>query len=338
MADAEAQRLRDFVDNIAVYTGILSTDGSSPKVVRKTNPTINKTTTFVASFYEPHDLLLPLNVIWIVYDSTSSRYKKVYRRDSKLEDTANGLNNTWIELTSYTELWDDQVWAVEDNTLPDTVPSDTATLGTVTLTTAPDDPEDPVVITEGDESLTNARPPLTHDEMHVEVPATRLATTGDAVVIDNGTPQQNYGMVANFLGNSDWTQLTNNHIYPSVGVYDSVNLQDPSALNLAPLSADFVFENQADEGTYLYGLPFNYAVSEGSSFDVIMPVWVEDGPVVFKGWFIPTEVLVISGIATVSDNTVTFTTAGQVKLQVSIVDVSSARTITVERTYLVEGS
>jgi len=54
----------------------------------------------VCSFDEPTGVL-PLNVLWIDSDSTSSDYKQVYKRNSKTAQ--GGYNNTWQEINTVSE-------------------------------------------------------------------------------------------------------------------------------------------------------------------------------------------------------------------------------------------
>jgi hypothetical protein len=336
MADEITQKLRDLVEYVGSYTDIANANG--PRVVRKTNPTLNQTTTIVASSTEPTSLILPLNVLWINFDNTGSYYKKVFRRDSKSPDPEGIFTQSWIEVTQYEDLWDAQYWDPLDDILPTTGEAGTGNLGIVRLTVAPTNPEDPIVITEGDDTLTNSRDPLPHDEMHSEIPATRLATTGDAVVISSGSPATNAGMIADFQGNSSWGTVTSNHIYPNVTELATAQILDPSALNIPPLSGDIILRGQANSGSTLYGANFSYTLPVGTSLPLVMPVWAENAmsETVFSGWFVPTQITVISGAANVVGNTVTFNTPGPVVLQASIVDTDSTRTVTVQREYLVE--
>jgi hypothetical protein len=332
MVTEQAQLLRDFIDGVARYTGIERSDGS-PQIVRRTNPSINMTNVFVASFTEPHELLLPENAIWIQYNSSLQDYKWVYRRVSRDPDAAAGTTHTWERVTTYDALFIPQFYNEQSGDLPDYDNAGIAGLGLVQLSVQPADPADPTVITEGDPTLTNARDPLPHIEMHDEIPADRLATTGDAVYIANGSPIENGGMVADHLGDSAWGAIPRTFIYPSPGTYDAGSTRRPNELLLVPVSGDLVLAGGSWPST-LYGVPFSYDVDQGTSYDVVMPVWGEDGnnDLFFAGWFVGMDVTV-NGPASYDSGTnrITFTGPGEVELQATIVDVNSTRTISVNR-------
>lgn len=239
MADVQSQKLRDYVLGIMSYTNI--SEHNTPIVVRKTNPTILKTTTIVASKTEPHEMQLPLNVLWIQFDSSRADYLTMYRRESKATPSSGTFNHTWNKVTTFDELWDEQFWDPQDDILPNTEEANSGMLGTVRLTVTSTNPGDPVVITEGDPTLSDSRNPLPHDEMHDEVPATRLATTGRAVVISNGAPVEGGTALADFLGDSAWNGLTTNQIYPAVTELDKDNPSRADSLaGYSIVSADIV--------------------------------------------------------------------------------------------------
>lgn len=241
MATEQAQLLSDFIDNVADYTQIQQTDGS-PRIVRRTNPTlsVDSTYTFVASALEPHELVLPLNVIWIQFDSSRPDYRWVYRRESKNPDTESGFNNTWVRITTFDALWDSQFFDPNDGGLGSNPAADENLIGVVRLSVASATPGDPVVVTEGDPTLSDPRVPLAHLEMHPEVPATRLATTGRAVIIENGQPQTNGGMLADFQGDSAWGAIPRTAIYPAVDQLNPLAVKLFTDIENTPISADVV--------------------------------------------------------------------------------------------------
>lgn len=214
MATEQAQKLSDFIDQIAEYTQIENVGNTH--VVRHTNPVLvhDSTFTFVASASEPVDLVLPLNVVWINFDPASAHYRKAFARVSKQtsEDTA----HTWQRITEYDALWASQYYDSDDDGLSSNPDASSGLIGVVRLTVASATPGDPIVVVEGDPTLTDDRPPLPHDAMHPEVAATRLATTGRAVIIENGQPVENGGMVSDFQGDSSWGTLPRTLIYPAV--------------------------------------------------------------------------------------------------------------------------
>ncbi len=97
--------------NLAQVQGVTSTNPILYKVVTGSDKMI------VVSFTEPAGLTLPLNVLWLVADSSSSNYSKILRRTSK---TYSGTYaNTWTETTDYSDvITTTQYYASEDTPEP----------------------------------------------------------------------------------------------------------------------------------------------------------------------------------------------------------------------------
>lgn len=371
MATEQAQMLSDFIDQIAVYTQIQQTDGS-PRIVRRTNPTLveDSTFTFVASAVEPHALVLPLNVVWIVFDSSRPDYRHVYRRDSKNPDTDNGFEHTWVRITQYDDLWEGQYYDPEDSGLSSNPEAQDNLIGVVRLSVASATPGDPVVITEGDPTLSNPRVPLPHDEMHPEVPATRLATTGRAVLINNGQPVEGGGMLSDFQGDSAWGGIPRTAIYPAVEPLSPAQAKLFPDMENTPVSADIVLvqeqrmndnasHSSRDFDAELYGVSYENPIPLNTQKRIYMPVWSEDdaNQFLFDGWYHPQSVTVLEGSATITpgpnatrtvngtDYTtpsffdVYFDTPGRVQLQVELASIGAdSVTLRSTRDFFVEGS
>lgn len=75
--------------------------------VSLSNPIVYKVTVgsdrhIIVSYNEPYNLVLPLNVAWLLADPTSGNYGKIFRRQSK--EAGSGFIQTWTEITSYDDL------------------------------------------------------------------------------------------------------------------------------------------------------------------------------------------------------------------------------------------
>lgn len=87
--------------------------------VTNANPQIFKVSISVdcvicCAFAEPVDLLLPMNGLWLCADPVSSRFLKIYQRQSKIADAVNNTQHTWSEVTVFETLFTAQYWAAED--------------------------------------------------------------------------------------------------------------------------------------------------------------------------------------------------------------------------------
>jgi hypothetical protein len=239
MLTQQAQLLSDFIDAVSSYSGIES-NPESAKIIRQTNPSINKTVAIVAGQGEPDSLVLPINVIWIQFDSSASDYRHVYQRDSKQPDVVLGYNHTWLRIREYKDLWETQSYLPEDGGIGGGTPSEATVMGLVRLSVASLTPGDPVVVTEGDPSLNDARTPLAHAEMHEEIPATRLATTGRAVQINYGGPQEHGVSKSDFQGDSEWGSLSLTDIYPDPTPFNPADAKVFTDMENNPISADLI--------------------------------------------------------------------------------------------------
>lgn len=108
-------RLISLVNNclgIAVEQGV---SGTNPVLVKLSNTLLVGETIIVCAFSEPQ-LVLPLNVTWIVADPGHADYAKAFIRSSKTPD--GGLQNTWLELELYADVFVGQYYAPEDHPIP----------------------------------------------------------------------------------------------------------------------------------------------------------------------------------------------------------------------------
>lgn len=132
----------------------------------------------VVSYLEPNHVTLPLNVTWIVVDPESAHYMKALRRASALP--FDGYRNTWAELRTYQDFLDEpQFWDLSatfqfgEIEVPGVREATVERRGLFKLVSEAADPQDPVVVGDNDERMSNARQPLPHT--HPLQPSTMLA-------------------------------------------------------------------------------------------------------------------------------------------------------------------
>lgn len=212
-------KLQNYINAIEITSDVENLSKDTPQVMRRENTAIQKTSTFVVAINEPHDMILPLNVIWVCFDGTSGLYKKALKRVSKDPDENGQLVQTWEVLYFYDDLWHDQYYDAEDKDKLSNVviPSGatTDTLGLVRLShPAPEGDEGmPVVVSEGDPRLSDAREPLPH--VHPEIPATMLQHANGVVTVMNGEPAVGKVLKATSETSATWDFLTEDDIQPA---------------------------------------------------------------------------------------------------------------------------
>lgn len=202
-------RLQKFIDAIQITSDIDNLDNDAPQIMRRTSSSIQKTSTFVVATKEPHDMILPINVIWFCFDKTSQYYKQALKRISKDPDPSGSFEHTWEVLYFYEDIWADQSYAQEDlDKLTGDIPgaATTSTLGLVMLTTDPEDPAAPRVILEGDSRLSDPRDPKPHS--HPEKPATMLQHDDGVLTIDNGVPAAGSMLISTSATTAAWRKPT----------------------------------------------------------------------------------------------------------------------------------
>jgi len=107
------EKLVTFVDRCLSIAAERELAYDKPIIIVVKAPTTGETTRIVIAHSEPHGLVLPLNVTWVVSDSDDLAYKKVFKRSSKSTEVP--FENTWSELTTYEEVFTPfQYYADED--------------------------------------------------------------------------------------------------------------------------------------------------------------------------------------------------------------------------------
>lgn len=203
-------RQTKFVQALTEFSQVEVLTPAKPVIVKRTNSVLGKTNFFVCSKTEPFNLKLPMNVMWVDYNRTSLRFKRVLKRVSKDPDPLYGTQHTYVAVMSFDDMWFDHFYDQGDEP---TGIYDLATvdqIGIFTLSRTPDlNEENPVVVSSSDPRNTNKRVPLPHDGMHEEIPARMLRTSNSnkIVNIDNGDAEANFSLIANQLGNSAYRKL-----------------------------------------------------------------------------------------------------------------------------------
>lgn len=212
MADLKLQQL---IASLEVASDIRNMDDANPIVHRLSNATIRKVTAIVCAVKEPSNLVLPLNVTWFVFDPLSPYYRQALRRVSKAANAGAGTAHTWQLIDTIDSVFEDQYYDVTDTAIinaDDPVPvASTSVQGVAKLSVASADPDNPVVVGEGDPRLTDARTPKAHT--HAEKPATQIKTKTGAVTIDQTkVPVVGATLVATSATTAEWRQLTSSDI------------------------------------------------------------------------------------------------------------------------------
>lgn len=204
--------LATLISNLKSVSDISNMDDSNPITHRISNPTVRKVTTIVCSTTEPVNLVLPLNVVWFVFDKASTYYGQALQRVSKTASTS--YTYTWQAITTMDELYEDQYYDSEDTTAlgAAVIPAaTTSVLGIARLSVAATTASSPVVVGEGDARLSDARVPLPHT--HEEVPATQIKTkTGVVTISNSAAPDIGATLVATSSTTAVWRKLTFNDI------------------------------------------------------------------------------------------------------------------------------
>ena len=184
-------------------------------MMRISHPTNASVHVIVCALQEPKTLVLPLNVTWFVYDPQSKFYRKALRRVSKDDGPAVEFDQTWELVETYDAVFVDQYYdsadtdRLSDNSGPPAAQPNV--LGIARLSHPAEVPSNPVVVTEGDPRLTDARDPLAHT--HPEKPAEKLRTSEGVVTIEgSAAPEAGAVLVATSPTTAEWRKLLTSDI------------------------------------------------------------------------------------------------------------------------------
>lgn len=209
------RRLQRLIEDFERVSNVRNLDANNPIVMRISHPTNASVHVIVCSLREPETLVLPLNVTWFVYDPMSRLYRQALRRESKQPDPTGSFKHTWKSVQTYDEVFVDQYYdsidteRLSDNSGPP--PAQTDQLGIARLSYPAEVPSNPVVVTEGDPRLSDARPPLAHT--HPERPARQLRTSEGVVTIEGSrAPESGAVLVATSPTTAEWRKLRTSDI------------------------------------------------------------------------------------------------------------------------------
>lgn len=171
------QQLTEFVDTaiaIADYRNVAIKNPVPVTIPKKNGENI----VVVVSYKEPNNATLPMNVAWIVLDSSNPDYRKVLRRTSTIESAR--YRHTWQQVTSYDALVSEpQVWDVSGNLsfgevdVPEAGAATKEVRGLFRLGRNYNiDASSPIVVSDTDPRLKNPRNPLPHT--HPKLPVTMI--------------------------------------------------------------------------------------------------------------------------------------------------------------------
>ena len=181
-------KLKKLIDNVVGIANLQSLDSTNSIVVRLSNSYTAKINVFVCSFYEPLDLILPINVTWINSNPSSQFYMQALVRVNKTNVAGDNFTHQWRVATQYSAVMAEQTYTNEDSVLlanSASIGFATATKqGLVKLSCKPGtthvvdgvDVDLPIAVGINDYRLTNKREPTEH--VHAPVPATLFATSG----------------------------------------------------------------------------------------------------------------------------------------------------------------
>ena len=210
--------LQRYIAGLEVVSDAGNLSEETPQVMRRTNPSVGKTSTFVCALLEPWNMILPLNVIWIDFNPNSDTYRHALRRVSKDADPQNvDRNHTWEVLYYLEHIWVEQYYDADDlaaiGSGETAGAASTTEMGIVLISHDPAEGQTPIAIVEGDPRLTDAREALPHS--HAEIPATELQHADGVVAISNGTPEVGSVLKASSPTSAGWSKLMEADITPA---------------------------------------------------------------------------------------------------------------------------
>jgi len=203
------KRLEDLIGDLEQISNVRNLDANNPIVLRISNPTNSTVHAIVCAINEPTTLVLPINVTWVVLDPLSTFYRMALQRVSK--DTTAPWHQTWQVLDTFDSVWVPQTYDSADqaqlgvsNAGPS--PAQVTVAGIARLSTPAAVASNPVVVSDTDPRLTDARTPLPHT--HPEVPATQLRTSSGIVTISGSdAPINGATLVATSATTAVWRKL-----------------------------------------------------------------------------------------------------------------------------------
>lgn len=206
-------RLEQLIGDLERVSNMRNLDANNPIVLRISHPTNATVHVIVCATTEPHTLVLPLNVTWFVYDPISPFYRKALRRVSK--DDSESYEHTWELVDTYDAVFVSQYYdeadtaQLSDNSGPP--PAQVGVLGIARLSHPAQVPSNPIVVSDTDPRLSDARPPLSHT--HPIQPTEQLRTsTGVITISGSAAPVNGATLVASSATTASWRRLNSSDI------------------------------------------------------------------------------------------------------------------------------
>lgn len=107
-------RLERFISSAATLSDTRNLDPFNPTVIQMEHPTTATQYIIIVSILEPSYMGIPINCIWVALDSTKPFYRKALKLKAVSAeeyegeaDLIDGLNQAWIEITTYDEIFSD---------------------------------------------------------------------------------------------------------------------------------------------------------------------------------------------------------------------------------------
>ena len=207
-------KLQTLITNLTAISNVQEMDVNNAIAVRLSNTIAAKIYVIVVAVNEPVNMVLPLNVAWLVMDPTSSYYNNILVRTSKTPSTQ--YANTWVQALYYSDVMIDQYYDGTDTSLLTQSSnignaSDTQ-IGITYLTVAPASPNTPKAVGDNDPRNSDPRTPLPHT--HPLLPAAQLQTATNVVTIDqSAAPLPGQVLLATSATTAAWTTLTSANIH-----------------------------------------------------------------------------------------------------------------------------
>lgn len=205
-------KLERFIFCAETISDIHEQTEDTPVVIRHTLDSEGVTITLVCSKVEPLHMVLPLNVVWINFDSSSKYYRKALKRvskDSDYDKALSGYVQSWQEIYFFEDIVESQYFDEQDMALfdvPDVPLATTTTQGLVRLSSEPLTPSSPVAVASGDPRMINNRQPTEH--AHEEKPFTKMFSgTNTVEILDQAVPMPGFTIQFDSFNRAVWAQI-----------------------------------------------------------------------------------------------------------------------------------
>jgi len=236
------------------------------------------------AYMEPNHVTLPLNVTWIVADPASPRYAQALRRVSALPSM--GYRNTWAQLMFEEDIAaEPQFWDLTSTFQLGEIELSAPALATVDvrglfeLNLLPTTPLDPVVVSNEDPRMSDARQPTPHS--HPQYPATMLAgSTGinDFFVHIDGNVSPVAGQILKITSINNttgavygsWATPAKSEVIYNGPVYQTLTISSSSGTSVNE-QVPVVFSAVASfsDGTQQGSIPASWSIISGQSVGTI---------------------------------------------------------------------